>query len=106
MDRIFGGVSGLLADEYPLVYGELLALLRNASVDADSLSFVSTSHTDLHPDSILIVVSVRREMHSDLAERFGILEYDILLSEASTPSTATKDLALAIVQRWVEASNS
>lgn len=106
MEYIRGGTSGLLKYEHPIVYGELLQVLRNANVDVDSLSFVSTSHSDLHPDSILIVVSVDRERHPDLAERFGNPEYHIPLPESSLPSTATRDLASAIVQRWARATNS
>lgn len=106
MEYICGGTSGLLKYEYPIVYGQLLQVLRNADVDVDSLSLVSTSHSDLHPDSILIVVSVDNERRPDLAERFGSPEYHIPLSESSSPSTATRDLASAIVQRWVKAMNS
>lgn len=105
MDRIFGGVSGLLRYEHPNIFSELAVLLHHAGLDVDSLSFVSTSRSDLHPDSILIVVGVHRDAHPDLAERFGDLEYHIPVSESSVPDAATRGLASAIVQRWAEASN-
>ena len=106
MGYIHGGTSGLLQYEHPMVYEELLSLLHIAGVNVDALSFVSTSGSDLHPDSILIVVSVDGERHPDLAERFGQLEYHMPLSESSSPGTTTGDLASAIVQRWAEASSS